>query len=263
LNVVGVMSGMYRAIAIVVVGALAPVGCTVTDRMQDASSSPPPSGPVAASLTSSGAGEVRYTCDTPPGFPLSVFDQPAVAEVAADPSAAALRTAFGAELAHGFPRSSYWLVGRGPTHANFVARSEAGEAPFVYASFEQRDGAWTLSGYGDCRPTVVLEGLSPASWTFDPALPAPDDAATSFTAVVTEWACTGGRPIADRLLPPMITYGADSISVIFSARPLPGEHDCPGNPSSRVLVELREPLGSRRLVDGAVFPPADPSAPAP
>jgi hypothetical protein len=261
------MSSLYRVIAFFVAGTLTLAACAgtgpilPTSNAPATSGAPAPSEPAAASPTSSGVGEVRYTCAAPPGFPLSVFDRPAGAELAADPAAAALRKALGTELAHGFPRSGYWLVGRGPTRADFVARAEGGDSPFAYASFEVHDGAWTLWGYGECRPTVVLEGMSLATWTFDSALPAPDNEATSFTALVTERACTGGKPMAGRLLPPAITYGVEAISVIFAAKPLPGEHDCPGNPSSRVGVELREPLGDRRLLDGAFFPPADPSAP--
>ena len=36
---------------------------------------------------------------------------------------------------------------------------------------------------------------------------------------------------------------------------------CPSNPPARVVVELREPLGDRRLLDAGVFPPAEPVAP--
>ena len=63
-----------------------------------------------------------------------------------------------------------------------------------------------------------------------------------------------------RLLPPSITDGAESISLVFAARPLEDDmFTCPGNPSTRVTVELREPLGDRRLLDAGLFPPRDAS----
>jgi hypothetical protein len=205
----------------------------------------------------------RYTCDAPPGFLLSVFEQPAIAELEAGPSGDAFRAALTQDLAaNGFPKSGYWLVARGPARADYVARSVAGNAPFVYLSFEIHDGVWTLWGYGECRPSLVLEGRSLATWTLDPDAPAPNDLATSFAALVTERSCTGGKAMGERLLPPTISYLPDTIRVVFSARPLAGGHDCPGNPPTRVVVELREPVGDRRLVDGAFFPPADPSVPA-
>ena len=71
--------------------------------------------------------------------------------------------------------------------------------------------------------------------------------------------------MGDRLLPPAITYGADSVLIVFAARPLggnPGEVvTCPSNPASRVVVQLREPLGDRQLLDGGLFPPSEPVAP--
>jgi hypothetical protein len=96
----------------------------------------------------------------------------------------------------------------------------------------------------------------------DPALPPPDAAETRITALVTERACASGKQMGARLQPPSMDYGADAITIVFSARPLAGGQDCPGNPSTRVVVQLREALGDRQLLDGAFFPPADPSAPA-
>jgi hypothetical protein len=191
-----------------------------------------------------------------------VFDQPARAELGAHASAAALRGALRTELAADFyPTSGYWLVGLGQARADYIARSESIDSPFVFASFEIQSGTWKLSWSGACHPSLVLDGLSVATFGLDPASP-PDRQARSFTAKVTEIACTGGQPMGDRLLPPSVTYAPGAVIVFFSARPLSGDHDCPGNPPTRVVVELREPLGGRRLLDGAFFPPADPNAPA-
>ena len=50
--------------------------------------------------------------------------------------------------------------------------------------------------------------------------------------------------------------------VVFAALPLGGDmQTCPSNRPARVVVELREPLGDRRLLDAGVFPPAEPVAP--
>jgi hypothetical protein len=66
-----------------------------------------------------------------------------------------------------------------------------------------------------------------------------------------------------RLQPPSITFGPDAVLVVFAARPLAGDvFDCQGNPSTRVVVQLREPLGERKLLDAGFFPPAEPVAPA-
>jgi hypothetical protein len=63
---------------------------------------------------------------------------------------------------------------------------------------------------------------------------------------LTGRACTDGQPMGARLQPPAITYGHDAVLVVFAARPLEGDmFDCPGNPSTRAVVRLREPLGKR------------------
>ena len=49
-----------------------------------------------------------------------------------------------------------------------------------------------------------------------------------------------------RLLPPSIAYGAESISLVFAAKP----------------VELRKPLRDRRLLDAGLLPSRDASLPS-
>src|SRR5687768_9510266 len=165
-----------RDFSLILILALGVVGC-------GSPQAPSPRPPIAslgetpAPSTDPAVDEVRYTCNAPAGFPLSVFDHPAVGELEVSPSAESLRRALTSDLpADVFPRSGYWLVGRGPARADYVARSAAGGSPFVYATFEVHDGVWTLWGYGECRPTLVLDGLSLATWTLDPAAPPPDPA---------------------------------------------------------------------------------------
>ncbi len=213
---------------------------------------PSPEPPEAA-----GAG-IRYTCGVVP-FDPAVLDQPGGAERGADPVAAALRAFLGrgGVESDGLPDTGWIHVGGTPALAEFVARDEAADWDFV--SVERRAGAWIVLGWGGCRPTAVLEALSLATWTFPPDAGQPGPQATSFEALVNERACTSGQEMGDRLQPPLIDYGPTEVTVLFGARPLLGGHDCPGNPSTRVEVELREPLGDRRLVDGAFFPPGDPA----
>jgi hypothetical protein len=102
--------------------------------------------------------------------------------------------------------------------------------------------------------------LSLATWTFPPDGARPGPESTSFEALVSERACTGGQEMGERLQAPLVAYGPTTVTILFGARPLPGAHECPGNPSTRVEVRLREPLGDRGLRDGAFYPPADPAA---
>jgi hypothetical protein len=264
------MANTYRAAAraLAVVGAFALVGCVGTKSAVVTSGVPTPSASSAPASAvppaSAGADGPHYFCDEEVQFSPALFERPATAEREPDPAAARLRQAiaqgeFGSE---GFPPSGYWLVNRTASRADYIARAVGGGAPFAYVAFEFVDGAWTMSGVGPCSPTLVLDGLSLATWTFDPAMPRPGPDASRLGVLVTERSCASGKPMLGRLQPPSIDYAVDAITIVFFARPLRGDQDCPGNPSTRVTVELREPIGDRRVLDGAFFPPADPSAPA-
>lgn len=210
-------------------------------------------------------GEIRFSCGPPPGFAPSLLDQPATAETENHPSAAALRVA----LAGDSPGSdlvpkSYWLLSRDMMIAEYFARGPGGaEGEWWEVTIQNQRGDWKLADAGPCHLRGVLGDLSQARWTLDPDLPRPGAEATTFTALVTEMTCTGGQAMGPRLMPPSVVYGQDSVLVVFAARPLEGEDDfdCQGNPPSRVVVQLREPVDARKLLDAGVFPPAEPVAP--
>ncbi len=200
---------------------------------------------------------VRYSCGEIP-FDPAVLAQAGGAETGSDPVSVALRQhleANGPESGS-LPRTGWIPVGSTPVRVEFVARDPAGGYAFV--SVENAGGGWSVGGWGGCTPRAVLPGRSLAAWVLDPGEPPPGPDTTTFTAHVTEQSCASGKGMGARLGPPEITYGETEVLVRFSAVPLVGGQDCPGNPSSRVVVELREPLGERRLLDASVYPPADP-----
>ena len=249
---------MFRITCGLLLLALAMAGCAPAALSQPTAPSDAP--PAVADL-----GDARYTCTGAPGVLPSILDQPANAELEDHPSAVALRAAI-AEVGPDIdmlPESGYWLVSRDESVAQYLARDPRGaDTDFVFASIENHGGGWMNGGWGGCRPEIVLEGLNLATWVLDPDAPSPDAAATTFAALVTERTCTGGKPMGARLQPPSITYGKDSVLVVFAARPLEGDSfDCPSNPSTRVVVQLLEPLGARQLLDAGFFPPAEPVAP--
>ena len=252
-NVAASKPTMLRNIALL----LAPLLLAGCGSAEPAASDAPPGPP--------DLGEIRYTCDGPPGFLPALLDQPANAETEDHPSAMALRAAIaqGGPDIDMLPEAGYWLTSRDERVAVYLAAEPAGADPaFVSAILENKGGRWKLAGWGQCRPSIVLESLSRTTWILDPDVPAPAADATTFTALVTETDCTSGQPMGGRLLPPSITYGEDSVLVVFAALPLGGDmQTCPGNPSMRAVVTLREPLGDRNLLDAGVFPPAEPVAP--
>jgi hypothetical protein len=252
---------MFRILCSALLLTLALAGCASPRSAVTSAASPPVDAPPAGA----DLGDTRYSCGDQHGFLPSLLDQPANAETENHPSAAALRAAI-AEVGPDIdmlPASGYWLVHRDDQIAEYFARDPAGaDSDFVFASTENQGGVWKNAGWGGCRPEIVLEGLNLATWTLDPDVPPLGADATTFAALVTERTCTGGKAMGARLQPPSITYGQTAILVVFAARPLEGDSfDCPSNPSTRVVVQLREPLGKRQLLDAGFFPPAEPIAP--
>ena len=239
---------------------LAAVACVESDHPGEPSPDPGARAP-------QDPGEVlRFSCGADAhSFSPELLDQPALAELDPHPSARALVTflAAGHPETEFLPRQGWLLAGRDDRSASFVARV-AGDPPLVEVQLERDADGWRVTGWGQCRPRAVFRGLNGATWTLDPDLPAPGPQATEIRALVTETECASGRPSVGRVLPPVILYGADEVTVIFAVRPLPGDaFDCPGNPATPMLIVLEEPLGERRLLDGGVFPPRDASEPLP
>ena len=102
------------------------------------------------------------------------------------------------------------------------------------------------------NPSAALPAnASEAVWHLDPDVPPPAADATSFVAMVTERACASGRDISDILLPPVVQYGNDEVTVSLYVEPFPGgAANCIGTMPTRFTIELSEPLGGRQLVDG-------------
>jgi hypothetical protein len=205
---------------------------------------------------------LRYTCGTFPFAPELMTAAPGTDEQGANPAAAALRqhlAGAGPDIDF-LPDMGWHLVGMDAKLAEFVA--VGGDLGMKSVSVENGAAGWKVSGWGDCRPTISLaDGLGEAEWAFDPAQPQPGPATQVFDALVTEMACNSGQPADGRIVGPQLVKSPDTMLVIFAVRPRPGGQDCQGNPSTRVSVELGEPLGNRKLLDGSRLPPGDPTQP--
>jgi hypothetical protein len=135
------------------------------------------------------------------------------------------------------------LVERDDYGATFIAdrSGELLEAP-VFAS---NDG-WEPGtiDYCDARPLTVPGG---DSIYLDPAFPTPGQDATEIHVLVEEMNCSGASSPEGRLLPPVVTYTANRLTVAVTVRPVGGPATCPGNPRLPVTVVLPEPIGDRTL----------------
>jgi hypothetical protein len=208
--------------------------------------------------------ELLFSCGDEIAFGTTALFEPPGAELAPSAPAAALRAFLaqpGVEV-DALPDAGWRLVADEPDAVLFIAGDPRQDGALHRVVVERSAEGWRVSGWGGCRPFVMLgDGLVAAQWAFDPAAARPGPGSTTITALVTERSCSSGRPADGRIAPPFISYGNEAILVVFGVRPLPGNQDCPGAPPSRVAFELREPLGNRRLLDGAFFPPRDPADP--
>lgn len=183
-----------------------------------------------------------------------VLREAANAELAQDAPALALRAFVATPEAEpaNFPVSGWRRATASDRSVTFLAYGTTGWVAAIF--IPTGDGTWQFWEGGSCPLRVRLpEELGFASWRLDPTeLPTPDD--RTVTVLVTEIACAGGQPPLGRLQPPVVLATDDAVTIAFAVRKRPGGQDCPGNPESRVVVQLSEPLGDRGLFDGAFFP---------
>jgi hypothetical protein len=193
-----------------------------------------------------------YTCGAHPFSP-TLFDEPEI-DLRSTPAGAALAEFI--ESGQGgepiLPPDGFRLAGADDSTASFVAPL-LGDPPYAEAELRKDTSGWRVTSWGQCRPAIWVPGLAAATWILA-ADQDVDPTSMSFLADVTERACAGGRSSEDRVREPLIIYEPERVVVTFTVVPLEDPQDCPGNPPTRVRVELTESLGDRRLLDGGLFP---------
>jgi hypothetical protein len=124
--------------------------------------------------------------------------------------------------------------------------------------------SWTYVGATSARPLrVTREGIRASSWRLDPTHePQPED--TVLRALVTEQSFAGGQRAFGRVLTPDIYIDQHELVLTMFVTPRPGYQSASPNRETPVRIALPEPLGTRRLIDGAVaqLSLSDPSPPA-
>ena len=205
-----------------------------------------------------GAAVLNVTCGGP-AFPSAILGEAGDAELAPGPEAAALRALLdGPEARDLLPRSGWTLAVRQEALVLFVAPSPPGsEPPIVQVSLELAGGSWRAEGFGQCWPQAdVGPGLGLASFRVAPHEELSPET-EEVDVLVTERACNSGQDARGRVVRPAVILADDTVTVVFAVVPRGGMQECPSNPETPVLLELPEPLGERRLVDGSSVPPRD------
>jgi hypothetical protein len=122
---------------------------------------------------------------------------------------------------------------------------------------------WSCIGVSSARPLrAARAGVRASSWRLDPTWePSPDDRLVRL--LVTEQSVAGGLRADGRLQTPELHVDSEQLILRVFVTPRSGFQTRGPNPETPARLTLPEPLGSRRLVDGAVVwapVPAEPEA---
>jgi hypothetical protein len=118
---------------------------------------------------------------------------------------------------------------------------------------ESRRRAWRCVAVSSGRPLrTTREGIRASGWRLDPTRE-PDPAETQLRVLVTEQTWAGGNPADDRLLAPDLHVGDDELVLTMFVTPRPGFQVKAPNPETPARIALPCPVGSRRIIDGALY----------
>jgi hypothetical protein len=220
----------------------------------------PSSVPAAAGDT-----DVLWSCrGDPPGFPRSVLTGPTGMEKVEGAVFDGLRSAletmrseFEFEPREDRPHQLPWLLAYEDEDLALFLVRRLGDGQRYSAMYVEREGGtWGFAGYtDDCQPRpLITHGLGSSEWRVDPESP-PTPGSSTFPIEVMEHACASGRPADGRIADPIEEYGEDAITITVPVRGVAGAATCPGNPWTPFVLELDEPIGDRRLLDGGPWPP--------
>jgi hypothetical protein len=128
---------------------------------------------------------------------------------------------------------------------------------------ESRRRAWMCVAISTARPLrATREGIRASGWRLDPTCDA-NSAQTELRVLITEQTWAGGKRADGRLLAPDLHVGADELVLTMFVTPRPGFQVRSPNPETPARVAIPGPIGSRRLVDGALHGSAPGETPPP
>jgi protein-tyrosine phosphatase len=115
--------------------------------------------------------------------------------------------------------------------------------------------SWKCTKSGIAKPLrATRDGIRASSWRVDPTHePAPAD--TELRLLMIEQAFASGQSAEGRLLAPELYADGDELVLRMFVKQRPGFQTATRNPETPVRVALLEPIGARRLSDGALLAP--------
>jgi hypothetical protein len=151
------------------------------------------------------------------------------------------------------PSLDGWRVAARTDDEVLFARGRLPKLVTVAVRRESRRRTWTCIAVSSGRPLrTIREGIRASGWRLDPTHE-PDPAQRELRILVTEQTWAGGNRADDRLLAPDLHVGEEELVVTMFVTPRPGFQIRSPNPETPARVALPCPVGSRRIIDGALF----------
>lgn len=207
------------------------------------------------------AGEsVEYLCQGTP-VPASVLTDGATADQLGEEAAAALDGAGVPDIEPEQWRvltetdTKVYLVRELPEPRDSDGEQRTHEVLGIEWVDETEEGGegWQFYRHGDCALRYDLGDLNGAVVALDPDNP-PDPDSSQVHLLVTEFSCASGELADGRVTLERLVEREDRVEIVVGVEPPPGIQTCQSHPPTPFIVELDEPLGSRTLVDAALYP---------
>ena len=200
----------------------------------------------------------QVSCSGPPFKPLVVFSGPTDAERGNRPSEVALREvlAEGLYADFGAPKHNWRLLVETSGYAQFASGRLGHRAQTI--SVARRGKGWEQIGYSsNCEPAVLRGGRQAITWALAPGQHL-SPTTQSIEVELLGGECDSGQSENERLETPVFREESGAVLMALWIRPVHGPQTCQALIEPPVTIQLPEPLGQRRLLDGSVFPPAPP-----
>jgi hypothetical protein len=116
-------------------------------------------------------------------------------------------------------------------------------------------GRWNSMGVSNSRPLrVTRDGIRASSWRLDPDFEVTPET-RELRILLTEQTMASGKLADDRLLTPEIHLDDGELMLRMYVRPIEGYVGRAQKWETPVIIDLAEPVGSRQVVDGALYEP--------
>jgi hypothetical protein len=151
------------------------------------------------------------------------------------------------------PALEGWRVAARTEDEVLFARGLPPKLVTVAVRRESKRRSWACIAVSSGRPLrATRDGIRASGWRLDPTRD-PEPAQRELRILVTEQTWAGGNPADDRLLAPDLHVGEDELVLTMFVTPRPGYQIRAPNPETLARVALPCALGTRRIIDGALF----------